>query len=310
MIENPTPQFSGHETFPFRYGWLKKSVDAVANDPGVFNREDATTILGVGKNMVRSIRHWGLATELLEEFDVPGSRTKGIRVSMLGKALVGEGGLDPYLEDPSTLWLLHFNLASKPGRAHTWYWVFNEWKARQFTRSELTHEVEILAKTHPSARATPETVKRDVDCLIRTYVQSMSSRNASLYEDSLDCPLNELGLIQELGERDCYVFHEGNPRGLVDEVFAYTLGKFWEASFPHQETLAFEQVCYHPGGPGRVFRLSHSAILERLERLDLPENNIFSFHESSGLRQVYRRGPLDCQDLLQRVYLGALAVAL
>ena len=59
--------FSGHETFPFRYPWLKKGFDAVNEDPFVFLRDYAITTLGVGKNMVRSIRHWCLAANMLEE---------------------------------------------------------------------------------------------------------------------------------------------------------------------------------------------------------------------------------------------------
>jgi hypothetical protein len=57
-----TFSFSGHETFVFRYTWLKKAVDAVRVDPRVFGQDNAIVTLGVGKNMVRSIRHWGLAT--------------------------------------------------------------------------------------------------------------------------------------------------------------------------------------------------------------------------------------------------------
>ncbi len=59
------PKFVGHETFTLRYGWLKKAVDAVQEDPGIFQRDDALVILGVGKNRVRSIRHWGLVTGVL-----------------------------------------------------------------------------------------------------------------------------------------------------------------------------------------------------------------------------------------------------
>ena len=59
--------FAGHETFPFRYTWLKKGVDAVGKDPEVFGREDAMVTFGVGKNMVSSIRHWGLAVGTLDE---------------------------------------------------------------------------------------------------------------------------------------------------------------------------------------------------------------------------------------------------
>src|SRR5436190_1600641 len=95
--------FSGHETFPFRYPWLKKGFDAVLVDGDVFLREDAITTLGVGKNMVRSIRHWCLAAGVLEE-----NRESGLRASALGKLVLADEGLDPYLEDPATLWLLHW----------------------------------------------------------------------------------------------------------------------------------------------------------------------------------------------------------
>lgn len=48
--------FSGHETFPFRYAWLKKGLDGLIKKPTLFTSEDAVIDLGVGKNMVRSIR--------------------------------------------------------------------------------------------------------------------------------------------------------------------------------------------------------------------------------------------------------------
>ena len=38
MASTVQHQFSGHETFPFRYPWLKKGFDAVADDPSVFTR--------------------------------------------------------------------------------------------------------------------------------------------------------------------------------------------------------------------------------------------------------------------------------
>jgi hypothetical protein len=61
-----TASFSGHETFVFRYAWLKKGVDAFAADPEIFRKESAIVTLGVGKNMVASIRHWCIATQLFE----------------------------------------------------------------------------------------------------------------------------------------------------------------------------------------------------------------------------------------------------
>ena len=68
IVENEhSPRFAGHETFTLRYGWLKKSMDAVFEDPEVFTCDDVLTTLGVGKNTVRSIRHGALATGIIQE---------------------------------------------------------------------------------------------------------------------------------------------------------------------------------------------------------------------------------------------------
>ena len=85
--------FSGHETFPFRYTWLKKGVDAVLQDPSAFASERATVTLGVGKNMVNSIRHWCLATGLIKKpkgpSDQGGKGGQGFEPTPLGKSLLG-----------------------------------------------------------------------------------------------------------------------------------------------------------------------------------------------------------------------------
>lgn len=91
------PVFARHETFHPRFGWLTKGFDHAAADPKVFGRDDAPVRLGVGKNMVRSIRYWCHAFKLLAA-DQP---------TEFGKQLLGEQGWDTYLEDPASLWLLH-----------------------------------------------------------------------------------------------------------------------------------------------------------------------------------------------------------
>jgi epsilon-lactone hydrolase len=54
-------KFSGHETFACRYAWLPKALQAVESNPRIFSDEDQAMVeLGVGKNMVRSIRFWVL----------------------------------------------------------------------------------------------------------------------------------------------------------------------------------------------------------------------------------------------------------
>ena len=77
----------------------------------MFGRSDAPVIIGVGKNMVRSIRFWGLAAKLLvEDPEAPNRRSPGLVPTRVGHALFGEMGWDPFMEDPGTLWLLHWLL--------------------------------------------------------------------------------------------------------------------------------------------------------------------------------------------------------
>src|SRR5260370_4369269 len=188
--------FSGHETFPFRYPWLKKGFDAVSEDGHVFLRDNAITTLGVGKNMVRSIRHWCMAAGVLEESRHGGT---ALQASDLGQLLLADDGLDPYLEDPATLWVLHWEIASNRARATTWFWTFSHFHEPEFTREVLISALGRWTQTLGGKQVTASSLKRDVEVFLRTYVPSRQ-RRGDIAEDSLDCPLVELGLITQPGD--------------------------------------------------------------------------------------------------------------
>ena len=161
------PRLSGHETFPLRYGWLKKAFDVVeetesaGNERSVFLADEAIARFGVGRNMVASMRHWATSVGIIEE--------DGRTVSPLGRYLFGHHGLDPYMEAPATTWLVHWRLCGNP-RNTTWYWTFNHYAATTFDRDTLVRGVEKLAKDRHWTRASTSTIKNDVACLLRTYV--------------------------------------------------------------------------------------------------------------------------------------------
>ena len=63
-----------------RQMWLKKAFDIVCYEKkGAFSSKDAIVTLGVGKNMVGSIRHWALACGIIE------SKNGGHIATELGK---------------------------------------------------------------------------------------------------------------------------------------------------------------------------------------------------------------------------------
>lgn len=288
--------FSGHETFPFRYPWLKKGYDAAREDGGVFARDDAITTLGVGKNMVRSIRHWCLAAGVLEETD-----GNGLRPSALGDLLLADDGLDPYLEDPATLWVLHFQITSNRARASTWFWTFSHFHEPEFTREALTSALFKWTQTLTGKQVAESSLKRDVEVFLRTYVPSRQSRG-DVAEDSLDCPLVELGLITQASGSQTYRFRRGLQKSLPDGILLYGVLRFWDAFAPAAETLAIHDLARQPASPGRIFKIDESSLVERLENIEKWTGGALAYRDTAGLRQLYRRERLAPSDALSDAY--------
>jgi hypothetical protein len=295
-------RFSGHETFPFRYQWLYKAVRAVREDPQIFRAEDAMVRLGVGKNMVKAIRHWGEVTGVLSvEPDPRGGRVPLISVTDLGTKLFASEGWDPYLEDAGTLWLLHWELCSRPAEATTWYWVFSHLPQPEFTKPELLTWLVALVEEHGWGRTSETSLSRDIDCFLGTYVSGRVGRTVSI-EDTLDCPLVELGLIRELAARGTYMLDRGERQTLPDLIFAYALAAYVETLPELGGTLAIDKIAFGMGGPGRVFALSEDALLQRLEKLDHATLGALVYDDTAGLRQVLVKRRVAPVTLLARHY--------
>ena len=64
----PGPRiFSGHESFACRYGWLPKLYEALVNEPTLFSSDEGAIMrLGIGRNMIKSLRFWGEAFGLTQ----------------------------------------------------------------------------------------------------------------------------------------------------------------------------------------------------------------------------------------------------
>ena len=286
-----SPQFSGHETFPLRYGWLKKAFDRVAEtEHQAENRgdcwgEDAIARFGIGKNMVASMRHWAKAAGVIEEPAI-----NSVRTTNLGRLLFGPAGLDHYMEHPTTLWLMHWQLAARTERT-TWFWAFSHYPAVTFDRDSLTRRLDRLATDRKWSRAAETTIRNDVACFIRTYVARHASGKSG-HDDALESPLTELGLVKAVGRKDGFRFVRGPKTTLGDGVFTYALLDFW-TRHSAAATLSFEAVAHAPGGPGRVFLFDENDVADRLATLERATNGDLKWSETAGLKQVERSIEID-----------------
>lgn len=285
-------QFAGHETFPLRLLWLKKAYDAVGDgaDSRTFQEQDAITRFGVGRNMAVSMRYWALASGLFSESN------KLIVPTRLGRALLADDGLDPYLEHASTIWLAHWHIASTPFMTTTSYYAFNLLNAIEFDPAMLLDQMMALVEVN-GWRATRGTLKRDIEVFLRSYVR----RTETLTEDAAEPLLAELAMIREARLGGWYEFVRGPKPSLHDAIFTIALGQFWDRS-GGSTTLTAEQICYAPGSPGRVFKLDEDSVISRLMRLDDLTDGAWQWVDTAGLRQVQRTSDFDPEAVISLAY--------
>ena len=309
-------QFAGHETFPLRYGWLNKSYNqikmVISLDDGdtnsIFTDDSAISVFGVGKNMVVSMRHWALAAGVIYMAEADESVRMGrLMPTDFGKLLLEE--CDPYLEHPASLWLIHWHLTARPGRATTWYWAFNELNEpdidRELLTDRLTRRIAALRESGrmKESRITDTTIRRDVECFVRTYLTRPVSGRI-VQEDNLESPLSELALLQPAGVGSAFRFRRGPKPTLSDEVFLFGLLAFWRQLYPTRREFSVEAITHEPGGPGRVFLLDEESVADRLASAADLTSGAIRWDESTGMRQVYAHDlnaivPLD---LLRSMY--------
>lgn len=298
-------RFSGHETFPCRYAWLPKAYAAVADDPLAFADDEKAMIrLGVGKNMVRSIRFWMQATGI-----VASSEPTGYQTTSFGKALLGRRGFDPFLEDARTLWLVHWRLSTLvEDPLFAWDYLLNRWQEPELSRTPVLRAFRKEADKQERP-VSAVTLEQHFDTFLHSYVPTRS-RKGDIQEDNLDCPLVELELIRLVGERQLdgtgrrepvYAFRREEKPEVSPELFAYALDDFWRARRTSEKTLTFRDVAFGHGSPGQVFKLPEWDVRHRLEAIEAQSGKAFVYRESAALQQLSRADTVE-RDLLRAIF--------
>jgi hypothetical protein len=306
MLDAPKYRFSGHESFTCRYTWLPKAFRTIGDDPDVFsNEEDAMVKLGVGKNMVRSIRFWMQVSGVAQT-----RQHGGYERSEFGKVLLKRGGADPYLEDRRTLWLIHWQMATQVSEPlFAWDYLLNGWLGSTFSRTEVLEGFRIQS-AKLGRKLSPVTLAQHFDTFLHTYVPTQGKKS-DVQEDTLDCPLVELELIHRAGERSLetsdsretlYAFNRDKKEGISGRLFAFCLQDFWNKRLAHEATLQLSDVANGRYSPGRIFQLSEWDIRERLEHLEEDSDRAFRFEETALFQRITRMKRLDSSELLSSIY--------
>jgi len=286
--------FSGHESFQCRNLWLKKGYEFAAANK-TFTDDLAVVDLGVGKNMVSSIKFWLKAFELLNEDDT---------VQELAQMILDENGRDPYLEDIGTLWLLHYHLVtSNQGKEkETIYSLFfNNFRKKrvEFSKEHLIHFL-ISECNHRNESHSENTIETDMGVLLKNYVRPKSEKNSKSIEDDFSSLLFELDLIKPIADRQDWFECKNEYRStLPTEIIFYSI--LSNPDLSESKSISFNHILNDENSPGLVFALNADSLLEHIKIITQRFDGI-TYTEDAGMREIQFNKEYKPLEVLEEYY--------
>ncbi|MEI7236242.1 DUF4007 family protein [Pectobacterium carotovorum] len=291
-IESTTLKFSGHQTFPIRYGWIYKIIQEIIKGESLSSKsniEKQMQSMGMGKNMVLSVRHWIRALNLVTCVD---NKEQIYQLTPLAEQLFthknGRVAYDEYLDKIGTIWLLHWLLQSidtNNAELNASRFLFNYFNGVRVRKDFLVNEIKDALTNHDK-ELTEETLNKDIDCLFQMYAQK-SLQSKKINEDSFVSPFTELGLLKQEDARS-YLAELSRRPSLPAEVFTYALLDYMQRKHKESKvnTLSFDALLNDVGSPGRVFRLSSAGLSDKLDQVETLTEGKIAWTDTQGLRQV------------------------
>lgn len=275
--------FSGHESFQCKGLWLKKGYD-FAKAGKSFNDDYAVVGLGVGKNMVSSIRYWLKAFGVVDENGRP---------TEIGKYLLDNDGVDPYIEDTATQWLLHYLLVTTKV-ATLYHLIFTEFNRtrREFNKTEMLLYVRraFVERRFGGTPYNENTVSRDIATLLKNYVYPESAKVCEDYS----ALLLDLKLIGRTGH-DTYTFNTVGKAKPQPLVFLFAILDKAEG----EVVVEFDKLL----SLANIFGMSVNDLYDTFEKLH-EYNAGVSFSNAAGEQLFSMKEPLDKWQVLNDYYGG------
>jgi hypothetical protein len=288
--------FSGHDSFQCRHLWLKKGYEFVKKKKS-FNDEDAVVELGVGKNMVNSIRFWMKAFNLLTTAD---------ELTDFAHKLLDDDGYDPYMEDEGTLWLLHYQLV-KNGFASTYSIVFNELRKEkiEFTKDNFVSYIKRKSETEKSFQFNQKTLHEDFSVLTKMYLRSDAQSKDR--EDSFSGLLTELSLLKcyqkkiEVEKKteviDIYSIENSERTEIPDEIILFAIldNENFESS------LNLNTIEQNTNSVGTVFAINKPGLQNKIENLTAKFPSMV-FNDQAGIKELQFKKKPTAYSILDKYY--------
>lgn len=295
ILTQETFRFSGHDTFHCKEQWILKGLQLVENqdDESIFRDNDAIPLLGVGKNMVRSIHHWLRAFGMLD---------KDNEISEIANLLFVKDQLDPFLENEGSLWLLQYYLCHS-NHSSIFRLIFSTYFSDKatldFSEYQILNFVNRLLIENNQKEVADKTFNSDFKVFIRTYV--LPVKNEKTVEDDFNAPLLSLNLVSDTGRKNSlnqtvYRLNRDMQESVSSEVFGYCLLN----EFQDEIAISYDEI---KKTIGAYLCLSNEGLEVIIAKL-CEDYDEFVYKDDAGVRQIqFKNNSKDFKNsLLKRHY--------
>lgn len=283
MAEKLVLSFKRNGSFAIRNGWFDKAITVWNENNGdskIFSNANGVAYLGVGANMVPSIRYWLIAAGLL---------TKGLKKTPFTELLEI---YDPYFENINTWWLIHYSLATNLKECPVFYAFFNGVDRNKGTKSDYLRLIQNYFET---LGQTPNEsyVESDFSVCINSYCDSRKDEEETP-EDNYTSPLSKLGLIKKYGRDGIEKIEQDSST--IDYKLIYL--SFLNA-FEKEDSFTIDDALTREKGPKKIFNISRAAMISFLDHMQ--RKDLITFNRTAGLNTIYFKKKIDKDELIKDI---------
>ena len=282
--------FSGHDSFHCRQLWLKKGYDFVKQGKS-FNDEYSVVLLGVGKNMVSSIRYWLKAFNVIDNKD---------NLTEFGKRIFDDDiGYDPFLEDEASIWLLHYQLV-KSKFSSIYHIIFNEFRKEKmfFNKETFVNYIKRISDINPDLNVNENTVSKDFEVFINLY---KSGSEIKELEDNFSGILSEIEILRSLpkekGAPDHYYIENNLQDNLPNEIVLYAILD----NPSYGNSISLNALEFNINSPGSIFALNRSGLLNKISEI-VDDNKDIIFTDHDGIKELKFKNKPKPYTILDKYY--------
>lgn len=267
--------------------WPIKGYDYVV-DGHNFNDSDSVVRLGVGKNMVASIRYWLRVFGLTEQ-------DKSTKVADF--LFDEEKGKDRYIESLGTLWLLHFLVVfTNEATLYNILFLHYQKERKQFDKEQLQNYVRrLMVEADRLKMYNANTIGKDFNVLIQNYVQPSKAKSFEDYSSLLI----DLNLIRQDKNDKLFSFNMEGKRPVPLEIFFYAILMMKGADM----AVSYDTL----QDVGLIFCMTDMETIAMLQQIGDEYSKYVQYSDNAGIRQLlFKKGKtIEPMDLLNRYYKNA-----